>query len=185
MRFYYALKSQTYGRRGLGAGRPNGPDTRGAHAIRPVNTEVFRTRLHASRQQFPSLFEARHSLMDEAVRKPASKSSPCPRASSRSVLTGRRPCNPPAPPQDEISPRNNLETRRAARRDGFDTCGLPGVCLGDPGTARSGHVPGSCPSLSCQGLHARAKRGWRATRPSPRKNRDTVGGQHRSGHRTH
>ena len=62
-------------------------------------TEVFRTRFHASRQQFPSLFEARHSLMDEAVRKPASKSSPCPRASSRSVLTGRRPCNPPAPPR--------------------------------------------------------------------------------------
>ena len=132
-------------------------------------TEVFRTRLHASRQQFPSLFEARHSLMDEAVRKPASKSSPCPRASSRSVLTGRRPCNPPAPPQDEISPRNNLETRRAARRDGFDTCGLPGVCLGGPGTARSGHVPGSCPSLACQDLHARAKRGWRATQPSPSK----------------
>ena len=77
-------------------------------------TEVFRTRLHASRQQFPSLFEARHSLMDEAVRKPASKSSPCPRASSRSVLTGRRPCNPPAPPRDEIPPRNNLEDAETA-----------------------------------------------------------------------
>ena len=81
-------------------------------------TEVFRTRFHASRQQFPSLFEARHSLMDEAVRKPASKSSPCPRASSRSVLTGRRPCNPPAPPRDEIPLRNNLGDAEIAIRQG-------------------------------------------------------------------
>ena len=48
---------------------------------------VFRTRFHTSRQQFPSLFDARSSsmparpsLMAEAARKPASKPisvSPC------------------------------------------------------------------------------------------------------------
>ena len=37
-----------------------------------------------------------------------------------------------------ISPRNNLESRRAARRDTFDTCGPPRGCLGGPGAARSG-----------------------------------------------
>ena len=76
------------------------------------------------------------------------------------------------PPQDEISPRNNPESRRAARRDGFDTCGLPRGVLGGPGAARSGHVPGSCPSRACQNRHSRAKRGRRATRPTLSKNRD-------------
>ena len=73
------------------------------------------------------------------------------------------------PPQDEISPRNNLETHRAARRDGFDTCGLPRGFLGDPGAARSGHVPGYCLARACQDRHSRAKRGRRTTRPTPSK----------------
>ena len=57
-----------------------------------------------------------------------------------------------------------------APRGGFDTCGLPRGCLGGPGAARSGHVPGSCPSFACQDLHPLAKRG----RPPPffSKNRD-------------
>ena len=38
-------------------------------------------------------------------------------------------------------------------RGGFDTCGLPRGCLGGPGAARSGHVPGSCPSRACRDLH--------------------------------
>ena len=40
-----------------------------------------------------------------------------------------------------------------APRGGFDTCGLPRGCLGGPGAARSGHVPGSCPSRACRDLH--------------------------------
>ncbi len=63
----------------------------------------------------------------------------------------------------------NLKTRRAARRDTFDTCGPPRDCLGDPGAARSRHVPCSCPSRACQDLIPRAKRGRWATRPTPRK----------------
>ena len=66
-------------------------------------TEVFRTRLHASRQQFPSLFDAHPSSIPAPLRwmkrcaSQPQNQSPCPRASSRSVLTGRRPCNPPTP----------------------------------------------------------------------------------------
>ena len=40
-----------------------------------------------------------------------------------------------------------------APRGGFDTCGLPRGCLGGPGSARSGCVPGSCPSRACRDLH--------------------------------
>ena len=40
-----------------------------------------------------------------------------------------------------------------ASRGGFDTCGLPRGCLGGPGAARSGCVPGSCPSRACRDLH--------------------------------
>ena len=50
-------------------------------------------------------------------------------------------------------------------RGGFDTCGLPRGCLGGPGAARSGCVPGSCPSRACRDLHSRAP-------PSSPENRD-------------
>ena len=43
------------------------------------------------------------------ARKPISKPSPCPRASARSVLTGRRPRNRPAPP---LHGRNKLRPSR-------------------------------------------------------------------------
>ena len=43
--------------------------------------------------------------------------------------------------------------KAVAPRGGFDTCGLPRGCLGGPGAARSGHVPGSCPSRACRDLH--------------------------------
>ena len=93
----------------------SGRSTRsGRSARRNEGTEVFRTRLHTSRQQCPSLFDARPSSMPVPLRwmkRRASQpqnQSPCPRASSRSELTGWRPCNPPAPPQNEISLRNNL-----------------------------------------------------------------------------
>ena len=59
--------------------------------------------------------------------------------------------------------------KAVAPRGGFDTCGLPRGCLGGPGAARSGCVPGSCPSRACRDLHSRAKRGRQATRPSPSK----------------
>ena len=52
-----------------------------------------------------------------------------------------------------------------ASRGGFDTCGLPRGCLGGPGAARSGCVPGSCPSRACHDLHSRAP-------PSSPENRD-------------
>ena len=73
----------------------------------------------------------------------------------------------PAPrhevPQDEISPRIILKA--VAPRGGFDTCGPPRGCLGGPGAARSGCVPGSCPSRACRDLHSRAP-------PSSPENRD-------------
>ena len=59
--------------------------------------------------------------------------------------------------------------KTVAPRGGFDTCGPPRGCLVGPGAARSGRVPGSCPSRACQNLHSRAKRGRQATRPSPSK----------------
>ena len=43
--------------------------------------------------------------------------------------------------------------KAVAPRGGFDTCGLPRGCLGGPGAARSGCVPGSCPSRACRDLH--------------------------------
>ena len=50
--------------------------------------------------------------MDEAARKPTSKSSPCPRASARSVLTGRRPRDHPA--STKLAPPNPRYPTRAA-----------------------------------------------------------------------
>ena len=55
--------------------------------------------------------------------------------------------------------------KAVAPRGGFDTCGLPRGCLGGPGAARSGRVPGSCPSRACHDLHSRAP-------PSSPENRD-------------
>ena len=52
-----------------------------------------------------------------------------------------------------------------APRGGFDMCGPPRGCLGGPGAARSGCVPGSCPSRACRDLHSRAP-------PSSPENRD-------------
>ena len=141
---YYALKSQAEGRRELGAGRPNGPGTgRPKRGSVPPPSPCHPT---------------------------ASRAEPCRRATS--------PRTYPAPRHEAPSRRKmrfhrvmNLGTRRAARRDGFDTCGLLRVYLGGPGAARSGHVPGSCPSFACQDLHPLAKRG----RPPPfffSKNRD-------------
>ncbi len=46
--------------------------------------------------------------------------------------------------------------KAVASRGGFDTCGPPRGCLGGPGAARSGCVPGSCPSRACHDLHSRA-----------------------------
>ena len=43
--------------------------------------------------------------------------------------------------------------KAVAPRGGFDTRGPPRGCLGGPGAARSGHVPGSCPSRACRDLH--------------------------------
>ena len=54
-------------------------------------------------------------------------------ADGRNRHGARRTRTPPrgvALPQDEISPRNNLETRRATRRDPFGNCGPPQVCFG-------------------------------------------------------
>ena len=129
---YYALKSQAEGKMGLGAGRPNGPGTgRPKRGSVPPPSPCHPT---------------------------ASRSEPCRRATS--------PRTYPAPRHEAPSRRKmrfhrvmNLGTRRAARRDGFDTCGLLRVYLGGPGAARSGHVPGSCPSFACQDLHPLAKRG--------------------------
>ena len=58
-----------------------------------------------------------------------------------------------------------------APRGGFDTCGLPRGCLGGPGSARSGCVPGSCPSRACRDLHYIPVRsaGGRRHGPPPRK----------------
>ena len=55
--------------------------------------------------------------------------------------------------------------KAVAPRGGFDMCGPPRGCLGGPGAARSGHVPGSCPSRACHDLHSRAP-------PSSPENRD-------------
>ena len=70
----------------------------------------------------------------------------------------RAPPRGTAPPQDEISPRNNLEIH----------CGLPRVSLGGlrRGEKQKRTRPRFLPSLACQDLHSRAKRAWRATRPS-------------------
>ena len=43
--------------------------------------------------------------------------------------------------------------KAVASRGGFDTCGPPRGYLGGPGAARSGCVPGSCPSRACRDLH--------------------------------
>ncbi len=70
----------------------------------------------------------------------------------------RAPPRGTAPPQDEISPRNNLEIH----------CGLPRGSLGGlrRGEKQKRTRPRFLPSLACQDLHSRAKRAWRATRPS-------------------
>ena len=128
---YYALKSQAEGRRGLGAGRPNGPGT---------------GRLERGSVPPPS-----------PCHPTASRSEPCRRATS--------PRTYPAPRHEAPSRRKmrfhrvmNLGTRRAARRDGFDTCGLLRVCLGGPGAARSGHrfLPIVCLSRPTSPCEARA-----------------------------
>ena len=61
--------------------------------------------------------------------------------------------------------------KAVAPRGGFDTCGLPRGCLGGPGAARSGCVPGSCPSRACRDLHYIPVRsaGGRRHGPPPRK----------------
>ena len=100
--------------------------------------------------------------------RPLRRATPQRPVPSRVAKPHRRVCIPA--PRHEVPSRRkmrfhrviNLGTRRAARRDGFDTCGLLRVCLGGPGAARSGHVPGSCPSFACQDLHPLAKRGRRA-----------------------
>ena len=58
-----------------------------------------------------------------------------------------------------------------APRGGFDMCGPPRGCLGGPGVARSGCVPGSCPSRACRDLHYIPVRsaGGRRHGPPPRK----------------
>ena len=132
---YYVLKSQAEGRRELGTGRPNGPGTG-----RPSGG-AFRVLRRATPQRpVPSRVAEPH----RRARIPAPRHE----APSRRKMRFHRVMN--------------LGTRRAARRDGFDTCGLLRVCLGGPGAARSGHVPGSCPSFACQDLHPLAKRGRRA-----------------------
>ena len=70
----------------------------------------------------------------------------------------RAPPRGTAPPQDEISPRNNLEIH----------CGLPRVSLGGLrcGEKQKRTHPRFLTSLACQDLHSRAKRAWQATRPS-------------------
>ena len=70
----------------------------------------------------------------------------------------RAPPRGTAPPQDEISPCNNLEIH----------CGLPRGSLGGlrRGEKQKRTRPRFLSSLACQDLHPRAKRAWRATRPS-------------------
>ena len=104
---------------------PAPPSARGVRTsptwARPRQVRPSRNR-HGSTDSFAALGAGRQS--GGGVPRP----SPCRPTASRDVLHrratsprmySRTPPRDAAPPQDEISPRNNLGSRRAARRDTF------------------------------------------------------------------
>ena len=82
-----------------------------------------------------------------------SRAEPCRRATSPRTCS-RTPPRGAAPPQDEMRFHRVIILKPVAQRDAFGNCGPPQVCFSASDTARSGHVPVSCPSLACQDLHS-------------------------------
>ena len=121
-----AVRPGAWGRAGARDARPY--QRRGPHAPRPTCGGGRGRRGYGRNKRGPPAWHRAISLRNARV--------PAPRHEA---------------PQDEISPRIILKA--IAPRGGFDTCGLPRGCLGGPGAARSGCVPGSCPSRACRDLH--------------------------------